>query len=133
VSLIRLLIASSGYEENEVDASALKRFDIEVQFVERERLMALTSIDFDVVLLDDCPGLDNVVLIDRLRTIVSACRVVVVIRQSAQAVSYLQVGATGLLDSFHEPARLADIIRCLCQGEYYLDKQIAQLLAMRHI
>lgn len=134
MSLIKLLIASFGDEENDVTASALNLFDIELESVEWDRLMAMTAYDFDVVLFEDNPAHDNLGLINRLRTIAAACKVIVVIRQSsAQAVSYLQAGATGLLDSIHESSQLAEIIRQVYQGEYYLDQQIAQLLAMRQV
>jgi len=43
------------------------------------------------------------------------------------------MGVTGLLDAMPEPNQLFEIVRLIHQGEYYLDKQIAQLLAMRQI
>ncbi len=134
MSFIKLLIAKSGFEDSEIDADFLRLYDIDVLSVEWENLMTMTSIDFDAVLLDDSPSQDSLALIRHLRAISPACKIIVRLRySSAQAVCYLQSGVTGILDSLHDSDQLAEIIRHVCRGEYYLDKDIAQLLAMRQI
>jgi two-component system invasion response regulator UvrY len=134
VSFIKLLIAKSGYEESEIDADSLRLDDIDVYSVESDHLMTITSSDFDAVLIDDSPRQDSLALIRHFRSITPACKIIVRLRySSAQAVSYLQSGVTGILDSLHDSDQLAEIIRHVCRGEYYLDKDISQLLAMRQI
>ena len=134
MSFIKLLIAKSGYEESEIDADSLRLCGIDVDSVEWNDLMTITSINVDAILLDDSPGQHSQILVQHLRSIRSTCKIIVSLRHSsAQAVSYLQLGVTGILDSFHEPRQMAEIIRHVCRGEYYLDKDIAQLLAMRQI
>ncbi len=134
MSFIKLLIAKSGYEESEIDADSLRLDDIDVYSVESDHLMTITSSDFDAVLIDDSPRQDSLALIRHFRSITPACKIIVRLRySSAQAVSYLQSGVTGILDSLHDSDQLAEIIRHVCRGEYYLDKDISQLLAMRQI
>lgn len=134
MSFIKLLIVKSGYEESEIHADSLSLYDIDVHYVEWNQLVTMTSIDFDVVLLDDSPSQDSLALIRHFRSIAPICKIMVRLRySSAQAVSYLQMGVTGILDTTHDSDQLVEIIRHVCRGEYYLDKDIAQLLAMRQI
>lgn len=134
MSLLKLLLVISGYEESEIAAKSLRLCDIDVHFVEWEHLMAMTAIDFDAVLVDEGSSQESLGIIRHLRSISPACKIVIRLRHSsAQAVCYLQSGVTGILDSVHDTEQLAEIIRHVCLGEYYLDKDIAQLLAMRQI
>lgn len=71
---------------------------------------------------------------ERARALAPTCKIMVRIKQSnSQALGYLPAGVTGVLDSVYEPSQLAEIIRRVCDGEYYLDKNIAHLLAIRHV
>lgn len=134
MSFTKLLIAKSEYEESEIDADSLRLYDIDVHSVGCDHLMTMTSSNFDAVLLDDSPSQDSLALIRHFLSIAPACKIIVRLRySSAQAVSYLQAGVTGILDSLHDSDQLVEIIRHVCRGEYYLDKNIAQLLAMRQI
>ncbi len=133
MSLIKLLISrESG--EGALNGSDSRLCHIEMHYVEWGSLMRTAEIDFDVALLEDTAIQDNPELIQYLRAIAPACKIMVDIRHSSsQSVAYLRMGVTGLLDSIHEPNRLAEIIHRVYQGEYYLDPHIAQLLAMRQI
>jgi DNA-binding NarL/FixJ family response regulator len=133
VPFIKLLIINP-FKESLIDIAALKLCGIEVVFVESNQLMAMTSIDFDTVLLDDNPNQDILTIINHLQSIAPNSKIIVTLRHSsAKAVYYLQVGVTGLLDSLDTSERLAKIIHLVFRGEYFLDKNIAQLLAMRQI
>lgn len=134
MSFTKLLITNSEYAENEIDAESLRLYEINAHPVEWNHLMTMTSIDFDAVLLEDSPSQDSLALIHHFRSIAPACKIIVRLRHSsAQAIAYLQSGVTGILNSLHDSDQLAEIIRHVCRGEYYLDKDIAQLLAMRQI
>jgi DNA-binding NarL/FixJ family response regulator len=133
VPFIKLLIINP-FKESLIDIAALKLCGIEVVFVESNQLMAMTSIDFDTVLLDDNPNQDILTIINHLQSIAPNSKIIVTLRHSsAKAVYYLQVGVTGLLDSLDTSERLAKIIHLVFRGEYFLYKNIAQLLAMRQI
>lgn len=134
MAVIQLLVGSSASAASEIDAAGLRLCDIDAHFADRTQLMAMTSSDFDAVLVDDAPDQDSLALIRHLRAISPAGKIIVRLGySSAQAVCYLQSGVTGILDSWHDAERLATILRQVCRGEFYLDQDIAQLLAMRQI
>ncbi|PPD31750.1 MAG: hypothetical protein CTY19_12920 [Methylomonas sp.] len=134
MSIIKLLIAKSADGHSAIDADVLTMSNIEVCYSEWDALMKTVSIDADVVLLIDHPGLNGLLAIHHLRTIAPACRIIVTLQKtSMQAVAYLQAGAVGVLDALPDSPRMAEIIRRVYQGDYYLDQVIAQLLAMRQI
>lgn len=132
--LIKVLITTSEHSFDQIDIAALKSADIAAEVIAREELMASAEITYDAVLLIDAPTRDNLALIRHVGSIAPACKAIVcATRSCADAVAYLQAGACGLLDSLHSSQQLADIIRRVCAGEYYLDQNIAQILAMRQI
>lgn len=133
MSIIKLLITHSATESCPVDVSSLLLHDIQVRSVESDILMAGTEMGFDVILIVDSPMQDMQALIKHVRNLVPACKIIVKLYDSSNAIAYLQAEVTGLLDSFHNVVRLAEIIRDVYLGEYYLDQSIAQLLAMRQI
>ncbi|MDP2178573.1 LuxR C-terminal-related transcriptional regulator [Methylicorpusculum sp.] len=49
------------------------------------------------------------------------------------SVNYLQAGARGILTAKHEQQEVADIFKAVHQGVIYIDNDVAQKLAMRHI
>ncbi|OAI09563.1 hypothetical protein A1353_04440 [Methylomonas methanica] len=89
----------------------------------------------DIAMIDGEAALqDNLNLIDQIKALAPSCKFIVLLRHSStDAVTYMQAGVTGLLRLFPDTVKLAEIIRKLVQGEYYLDQDIAQLLAMRQI
>ena len=96
--------------------------------------MDSAEITCDAVLLIDSPTRDNLALIRHLGSIAPSCKIIVSAPHScANATAYLQAGVSGLLDALHPPEKLAGILRRVGAGEYYLDQNIAQLLAMRQI
>jgi DNA-binding NarL/FixJ family response regulator len=133
VSIIKLLITKSETESWPIEASNFMLHDIKVCSVDWDVLIAATAIDVDVMLIVDNSERDMQALIRHLRNIAPASKIIVKLHDSSQAIAYFQAGVTGLLDSCHNPERLAEIIRDVCLGEYYLDQATAQLLAMRQI
>lgn len=134
MSIIRLLIVKSATADSEIDVTNLTASDLQVRRMESDALLASAELDVDVILLADNPAADVRALIRHLRNIATACKIIIKLHNSSsQAIAYLQAGVTGLLDSFPEAERLAEIIREIADGEYYLDQDIAQVLAMRQI
>lgn len=131
--MIKLLVVIGKVQDNfkAIDCNA---FGIEVSFISVENLISATEMACDLVLLDEDSRNNNSELIQHLRVVAPACKILLIIGHScSQAIAYLQMGVTGLLDAMPEPNQLFEIVRLIHQGEYYLDKQIAQLLAMRQI
>lgn len=134
VPFTKLLIVKSADAECEIDTESLRLRDVDVRFIEWQQLATITAIDGDIVLIDDSLRQDGLDLIRCIRAMAPACKIIVRLRHGgSEAVAYLQSGVTGILDSIHDVDRLLAIIRQVCLGEYYLDRDIAQLLAMRQI
>lgn len=134
MSIIRLLIVKSATADSEIDVTNLTASDLQVRRIEWDALLASAELDVDVILLADNPAADVRALIRHLRNIAPACKIIIKLHNSSsQAIAYLQAGVTGLLDGLPEAERLAEIIREIAQGEYYLNQDIAQVLAMRQV
>lgn len=134
MSLIRLLIATSDAEPVGMDASALYQCGVATSWVECNKLSSLAGGEFDVVLLTDTRESDNFALIRSFREYRPQVKFIVVLgHRYAQAGPYLQSGVSGLLAEIPESKQFAEILRKICVGAYYLDQNIAQLLAMRQI
>lgn len=131
---VNLLILKSGADAIDIDASAMSVYDVVVNDADPDSLAGMASIAADVVLLSEASEWSVLASIDRVRALAPTCKLMVRIKQSnSQALAYLQAGVTGVLDSVHELSQLAEIIHRVCDGEYYLDKNIAQLLAIRQV
>lgn len=135
MSVIRLLLPAQGFAEISINPQELENQGIAVLTIEPNTPKPMNFLALDVVLIDGDTALhDNLRLIDQIKTIAPSCKFTVLFRHSsAHALTYMQVGVTGLLRWFPDAAKLAEIIRTIVQGEYYLDQEIAQLLAMRQI
>jgi DNA-binding NarL/FixJ family response regulator len=130
----KVLIASFEDAADEIDAAGLRSAEVIATNVAWEELMASAEITCDAVLLIDSPTRDNLALIRHLGSIAPSSKIIVSAPHScANATAYLQAGVSGLLDALHPPEKLAGILRRVGAGEYYLDQNIAQLLAMRQI
>ena len=131
---VRLLIIDSATADRPIDAPALAAAGIVTQIVEPQQLPTTTSVNCDVALLFALPGRDNLAVLSQLRTTAPASKTIIVTTGSGtEALTYLQAGATGLLSSTPDTNHLIEIIRRVGEGEYFLDQDIAQLLAMRQI
>ena len=131
--MIKLLVVNGRPQDN-FDTVDWNTFGIEMSFISVVSLMSATEMDCDVVLLDEDSSQGHSDVIQHLRAIAPACKIMLIIRHSCfKAVAYLQMGVTGLLDAVPADSQLFEIVRLIQQGEYYLDKKIAQLLAMRQI
>jgi DNA-binding NarL/FixJ family response regulator len=135
VSVIRLLIPQCGFAEIRINPVELEKQGIVAIPADFNTLASITITAVDLALMDgDAAVQDNLNLIDQIKSIAPACKFMVVhSHSSGDAVTYMQAGVTGLLALFPDAVKLAEIIRKIVQGEYYLDQDIAQLLAMRQI
>ena len=131
--MIKLLVVETKAQDifDKVDWNA---FGIEMVFIPADSLISTTEMACDVILLhEDSSHIDSE-LIQHLRLVAPACKILLVVRHScSQMVAYLQMGVTGLLEGLPSPDQLPGIVSLVHRGEYYLDKPIAQLLAMRQI
>ncbi|MBD9363624.1 LuxR C-terminal-related transcriptional regulator [Methylomonas fluvii] len=135
MSVIRLLLPAQGFAEISLNPKELENQGIAVITIEPNTTEPMNLLALDVVLIDGDSALpDNLDLINQIKGIAPCCKFIVLLsHSSAHALTYMQVGVTGLLRWFPDAAKLAEIIRAIVQGEYYLDQAIAQLLAMRQI
>jgi len=124
-----------GFAEIGLDPVELEKQGIVVVTMEPNTAGPMNFAALDLVLIDGEAALqENLTLIDQIKSIAPACKFMVLLRHSsAHAVTYMQAGVTGLLAVLPDAVKLAEIICKLVQGEYYLDQNIAQLLAMRQI
>lgn len=135
MSVIRLLLPAQGFEEFSLNPEQLEKQGIVVITTEPNTAEPMNFATMDIAMIDGEAALqDNLNLIDQIKAIAPSCKFIVLLRHSStDAVTYMQAGVTGLLRLFPDTVKLAEIIRKLVQGEYYLDQDIAQLLAMRQI
>ncbi|WP_155931179.1 LuxR C-terminal-related transcriptional regulator [Methylomonas sp. 11b] len=135
MSVIRLLLPAPGFAEISLNPEELEKQGVVVITTEPNTAEPMNFAALDLVLIDGEAALqDNLALIDQIKSIAPACKFMVLLRHSsAHAVTYMQAGVKGFLAVLPDAVKLTEIIRKLVQGEYYLDQNIAQLLAMRQI
>jgi DNA-binding NarL/FixJ family response regulator len=135
VSVIRLLLPEPGFAEISLNPEELEKQGVVVITTEPNTAEPMNFAALDIAMIDGEAALrDNLTLIDQIKSIAPACKFMVLLRgSSAHALTYMQAGVTGLLAVLPDAVKLAEIIRKIVQGEYYLDQDIAQLLAMRQI
>lgn len=135
MSVIRLLLPAPGFAEISLNPEELEKEGIVVITTEPNTAEPMNFATMDIAMIDGEAALqDNLNLIDQIKAIAPSCKFMVWLRYSStDAVTYMQTGVTGLLRLFPDTVKLAEIIRKIVQGEYYLDQDIAQLLAMRKI
>ncbi|OAI08000.1 response regulator transcription factor [Methylomonas methanica] len=135
MSVIRLLLPAQGFAEISLKPEELEKQGIVVITTEPNPTEPMNFAAMDIVLIDGDAALqDNLALIDQIKAIAPSSKFMVLLRHSsAHAVTYMQAGVTGLLAALPDAVKLAEIIRKIVQGHYYLDQDIAQLLAMRQI
>lgn len=135
MSVIRLLLPEPGFAEISLNPEELEKQGVVVITTEPNTAEPMNFAALDIAMIDGEAALrDNLTLIDQIKSIAPACKFMVLLRgSSAHALTYMQAGVTGLLAVLPDAVKLAEIIRKIVQGEYYLDQDIAQLLAMRQI
>ncbi|MCQ8116513.1 LuxR C-terminal-related transcriptional regulator [Methylomonas rosea] len=135
MSVIRLLLPAPGFAEISVNPEELEKHGIVIITTEPHTAEPMNFATMDIAMIDGDAALqDNLTLIDQIKAIAPSCKLIVLLRHSStDAVTYMQAGVTGLLRLIPDTMKLAEIIRKIMQGEYYLDQNIAQLLAMRQI
>jgi two-component system invasion response regulator UvrY len=86
-------------------------------------------------LLDGYADMEQpLMLIDALQSYQPDCKLLIVMPNiPQQAIRYLQSGVTGLLCHTQTAEQLVGILKHIQAGHFYLDQEIAQLLAMRQI
>ncbi|OAI20092.1 hypothetical protein A1359_03525 [Methylomonas lenta] len=88
----------------------------------------------EIILLVSRTALTLLPCLKQLRGICPECKIIVGTECCTSLVlACLQLGVTGILCSQPAPAQLAEVIRLVLSGEYYLDNDIAQILAIRQI
>ncbi|MDD2760674.1 MAG: response regulator transcription factor [Methylomonas sp.] len=131
---INLLLIKPEGQQNSIDTAALDLYDIAVTVIDWSEYQEMTETPFDMVLLINSPAFDDMSLIQHLHSIAPACKLIVALPHSTmQATSYLRSGVSGVINSFADTRRLAEVVHTVYRGEYYLDHDIAQFLAMRQI
>ncbi|OQW75205.1 MAG: hypothetical protein BVN35_08870 [Proteobacteria bacterium ST_bin11] len=134
MSVIRLLLPS-GFAEIGLNPLELEKEGVVTITAASVNGDSTNVATFDLVLINDESALrDNLALIEQVKAIAPLSKFMVLLGPScAHALIYMQAGVTGLLTSLPEAVKLAEIIRKIVQGQYYLEQDIAQLLAMRQI
>jgi two-component system invasion response regulator UvrY len=131
---IKFLIIQSDADVYNINATAMAVHGVSVSSIEADKLASILADQPEVILLSSqsAPNLTH-----RLRQISGIwpdCKIIIRTECSTSLVlASLQLGVTGVLNLWHAPEQLAEIIRQVLNGEYYLDNDIAQLLAVRHI
>lgn len=134
MSVVKLLLVKSGSGVGEFETLGLAACGIELHTCKADQLSQLTASDLEIALFDDRENYDSLEAIRQVSRLAPACKLIVRLESAGtRAVDFLQAGVTGVLDSFHQAEPLAEIIRRLGRGDYYLDQETGQLLAMRRI
>lgn len=134
---IRLLMVQSALSNHPIDAGVLAELGVQVEFAPsadagqgdtRGRLSA------DVVAFADRAECGVEQQVAEIRKLAPDCRALVVAGAGvSRALAYLQAGVVGVADFSSDQRRLAEIARRVQGGAYYLDPDIAQVLAIRHV
>jgi len=131
---ITLFIIQSDSEAPYAESSAMAALGVAVSLIDPAELPGDAAKCPDVVVLRARSAAELSAQIDQVRAVYPACKLIIVAESAGSlALAGLQAGATGVLDREHPAAELAAIVRHVLAGEYYLDQNIAQLLAIRHI
>lgn len=130
---ITLFIIQSAADALGIDGRAMAEHGVAVSRIDPAELPAATDMP-DAVLACAQSAAELLDRIDRVRGVFPGSKLIIPAGSSASlALAGLRAGATGVLDREHPAAELAAIVRHVLAGEYYLDQNIAQLLAVRHI
>jgi len=130
---IRLLVVDSESSENPFDVAALAAQGVLAHIAEAAG-PDRASPQPEVVWFADRAELGVAQRLAEIRAIAPECRALVVAGAcGSRALAYLQAGVVGVADFGRDNRRQAEIARRVQGGAYYLDPDIAQVLAIRHV
>lgn len=131
---ISLFIIQSDSDSPYADSRALAKHGVAASVLNPTQLPDTARASPDVLLLRTQSAAELLAEIGHVRAVYPAGKLIFTAERSASlALAGLQAGATGVLDGSHSAGELAGIIRSVHTGAYYIDQNIAQLLAVRHI
>ncbi|WP_445372763.1 LuxR C-terminal-related transcriptional regulator [Methylomonas sp. HW2-6] len=130
---IRLLVVDSESSANTFDVAALAAEGVLADVTE----FASPDCDRpqpDVIWFADRAERGAVARVAEIKAIAPECRALLVAGAcGSRALAYLQAGVVGVADFGTDTQRLAEIAHRVLGGAYYLDPDIAQVLAIRHV
>lgn len=133
VVAIRLLVVDSESSANTFDVAALAAEGV-LAYVTESAGPDRDRPQPDVVWFADRAERGAVARVAEIRAIAPECRALVVAGAcGSRALAYLQAGVVGVADFGRDNRRLAEIALRVQSGAYYLDPDIAQVLAIRHV
>ncbi|TPQ25829.1 LuxR C-terminal-related transcriptional regulator [Methylomonas koyamae] len=134
---IRLLMVQSALFDYPIDAGVLAELGVQLAFAPCADLSQSDTrgcLQADVVAFADRAGLGVEQQVAEMRKLAPDCRALIVSGVSgSRALAYLQAGVVGVADFGTDTQRLAEIAHRVQGGAYYLDPDIAQVLAIRHV
>lgn len=131
---IKLTIIFDDSEVDNIDAADMAALDVDVRHGVIGNLTDI-SIDMSQIILFCSRNTANLLSsLQRIRSTYPSSKIIVGVQCCSSLVSAcIQSGVAGLLCVPFTPARLADVVRRVSGGQFFLDDEIAQVLAMRHI
>lgn len=131
---IKLKILQYDADIYSIDAEAMAAHGVAVSRIEPNNLTDIPADNPEIILLSSRTALNLLPCLKQLRNIWPECKIIVSTEcYTSLVLACLQLGVTGVISSQHTPAQLAEVIRQVLRGEYYLDNAIAQMLSVRHI
>lgn len=131
---IKLTILQDDANFFDIDSDAMAAQGVMVTRLNVNDLEDLSAGRPEIILLASRTASTLLSCLKQLHGMFPNCHIMVATECCASlALACMQLGVTGLLCSQPEPARLAEVIRLVIGGEYYLDNEVAQILAVRHI
>lgn len=131
---IKLTILQFGSDHFNIESEAMAMQGVDVTQIDVNNLEHIAADSPQIVLLVSRTATALVPGLQHVRDICPECKIIVWTECCAsQVLSCIRSGVTGVLCSPRAPAQLAQVIRLVLNGEYYLDNDIAQMLAIRYI
>lgn len=131
---IKLKILQYDTDIYNIESEKMAAHGVTARQIDANNWADISADSPEVILLVSRTVLTLLSCLKQLRGICPECKIIVGTECCTSLVlACLQLGVTGILCSQPAPAQLAEIIRLVLSGEYYLDNDIAQILAIRHI
>lgn len=131
---IKLKILQHDSDIFNIETEAMAMHGVDVTRIDVNNLEDIAADSAQIVLLASRTALALVPGLQQVRGMCPECKIIVWTECCTSQVLYcIRSGVTGVLCSQLAPAQLADVIRLVLDGEYYLDNDVAQMLAIRHI
>jgi DNA-binding NarL/FixJ family response regulator len=135
-SCLNLLLLSYGYDPFEgYDGLQRHGFEIQRYWLTPDYTCGADFSAFNLVGLDGLMPPESILELLQTQQKKETSKFIIFNLQENihNAVNYLQAGARGILTGKHEQQEVADIFQAVHQGAIYIDYDVAQKLAMRHI